>query len=102
MVEKVLIIENNEYDDGTKGITQLVGNPKDETLYAEYKSSINSIIEYDTIELAVNVKQMIKIRDYLTKLINKTGEAYYGHKDSYKVVDNYYGDIIEVKYLEKE
>lgn len=102
MVEKVLIVEVNEWEDGQKGITQLIGNAKDETLYAQYTSTYNGETEYDTIELAVSVKEMIKIRDYLTKLINKTGEAYYDHKDKYKVADNYYGDITEIVQLEGE
>lgn len=92
MAEKILIIENNEWEDGQKGLTQLVGDPKDETLYAEYKSSVNGDVEYDTIELAVNIKEMIKIRDYLTKLINKTAKGYPYPKS----LTDYYGNTYEV------
>ena len=63
MAEKVLIIDNNEWEDGTKGMTQLVGNPKDETFYAEYGSNNGGETVWDTIELAVNIKQMIEKND---------------------------------------
>ena len=92
MVKKVLIVDRNEWEDGTKGMTQLVGDPKDETLYAEYSSTVNGEVEFDTIELAVSVKEMIKIRDYLTKLINKTAKGYPYPKS---LVD-YYGNTYEV------
>lgn len=90
MVEKVLIVEVNEWEDGQKGITQLIGNAKDETLYAQYTSTYSGETEYDTIELAVSIKEMIKIRDYLTKLINKTAKGYP------KSLTDYYGNSYEI------
>lgn len=92
MAEKILIVDQNEWDDGTKGMTQLVGSAKDETLYAEYISNVNGEIEYDTVELAVSIKEMIKIRDYLTKLINKTAKGYPYPKS----LTDYYGNTYEV------
>lgn len=92
MAEKVLIVEVNEWEDGQKGITQLIGNAKDETLYAQYTSTYNGKIEYDTIELAVSIQEMIKIRDYLTKLINKTAKGYPYPKS----LTDYYGNTYEV------
>ena len=92
MAEKVLIVEVNEWEDGQKGITQLIGNAKDETLYAQYTSTYNGKIEYDTIELVVSIQEMIKIRDYLTKLINKTAKGYPYPKS----LTDYYGNTYEV------
>ena len=92
MAKKILIIENNEWDDGDKGMTLLVGNAKDETLYAEYQSNIDGKTTYDTIELAVNIKDMIKIRDYMTKLINQTAKGYPYPKS----LSDYYGNTYEI------
>ena len=66
MVKKVMIIEHEIWDNGLVQITQLVGNTKEESLYAVYK---NNQGEEDNVELAVHVDDMIKIRDYLNKLI---------------------------------
>ena len=73
-------------------MTQLVGNPKDETFYAEYGSNNGGETVWDTIELAVNIKQMIEIRDFLTKLINKTAKGYPYPKS----LTDYYGNTYEV------
>ena len=92
MAVKVLIVEKHEWEDGDKGLTMLIGDPKDETLYAEYQSNVDGKITYDTLELAVNIKEMIKIRDYLTKLINKTAKGYPYPKS----LTDYYGNTYEV------
>lgn len=75
MAEKVLIIDHTEWNDGTKGITRLVGNAYEETLYAEYVDNDGEKTSFDTIEIGVHVDDIIKIRDFCNKLISKIGPA---------------------------
>ena len=70
--EKILIVDS-DHKNGTdvKFLQILVGNTHEETLYSEFQSIDEETgkITYDTHELAVHVDEIIKIRDYLNKLI---------------------------------
>ena len=72
--EKILIVDSNHksgLDD--KFLQILVGHIEDETLYSEFQSidEITGEFTYDTHELAVHVDDIIKIRDFLNKLIDQ-------------------------------
>lgn len=97
MAEKILIVDSDLKSglEDTKFLQILVANIKDETLYSEFQS-INEETgskTYDTHELAVNIEDMIKIRDYLTKVINKTAQKNYPYPKS---LTDYYGNTYEV------
>ena len=67
MVNKTLIMYEDH--DEERMLTTLVGNTQEETLYAEFSCNDGESLSFDTIELAVHVDDIIKIRDFLNKLI---------------------------------
>lgn len=67
MATKTLVLYEDH--DEERMLTTLVGNTHEETLYAEFACNDGESLSFDTIELAVHVNDMIKIRDYLNKLI---------------------------------
>ena len=71
MAEKILIMMHEEYPDGFKHITRIMGNKHEETLYAEYVSNDEGKTSYDTIELAVNKEELIKIRDFINTILEE-------------------------------
>ena len=75
MADKVLIMEEGEFEEGHKHMTVLVGNTKDETIYAEFIDTINGEPNFETVELAVHVDDIIKMRDFLNTIISKIGPA---------------------------
>ena len=56
-------------DEEERMLTTLVGNTSEETLYAEFACNDGESVSFDTIELAVHVEDIIKIRDFCNKLI---------------------------------
>ncbi len=62
MAIKTLLLEYQEWD-GVQNTTILYCDPKEEALYAEFTDYMDNT--FDTIELAVNLEQIIKIRDFL-------------------------------------
>jgi len=74
MAEKKLLMYQNE-DEGDKDITYLTGDPTNETIYAITEYSNNGDLGEDVVELAVSVEDMIKMRDFLNRIISKVGPA---------------------------
>lgn len=69
MAEKNLIMY---HDEDPKFITFLAGNSYEETIYAITKYiDRDGKVREDDIELAVCVKDIIKMRDFLNKIISK-------------------------------
>ena len=96
MVKTLIIVSND--DDDCKYIQFLHLDPKEEALYAEFQSfDDNKKITYDTLELAVNVEQIIKIRDWITKQINKIAKNKIMHPDNF----DYYGNVINIGGLKR-
>ena len=67
MAIKILVMDQTEYDDGTACLTLLTGSAKDEVVYAEFHTDESS----DVVEMAINLKDIVKMRDFLNGLINK-------------------------------
>ena len=67
MATKILVMDQTEYDDGTACLTLLTGSAKDEVVYAEFHTDEGS----DVVEMATNLEDIIKMRDFLNGLINK-------------------------------
>ena len=67
MASKILVMDHTKYDDGTACLTLLTGSAKDEVVYAEFHTDSSS----DVVEMAINLKDIIKMRDFLNGLINK-------------------------------
>lgn len=71
-MKNLVLFEDLEF----KSYTNLYCDPRDETLYAEYANFDDNTTEhctpeYDTIELAVSLEQIKKIRDFLNERIEK-------------------------------
>ena len=67
MASKILVMDHTKYDDGTACLTLLTGSVKDEVVYAEFHTDSGS----DVVEMAINLEDIIKMRDFLNGLINK-------------------------------
>lgn len=72
---KNLVLVDGHYD-GHKYQTVLFADPRDECLYAEFRDYNEDTVEhccpeFTTVELAVNVDEMIRIRDWLNNRIEK-------------------------------
>jgi len=68
MADKTLIMDEYEKD-GYKNLTLFSGSVKDEVIYAEFHA--NTQDDPDLIELATNLEDMIKMRDFLNTMISK-------------------------------
>ncbi|KKL26412.1 hypothetical protein LCGC14_2395540 [marine sediment metagenome] len=75
MANKSLVMDAYEDDMGYKNLTLLSGSVKDEVVYAEFHSTNQGEKGADIIEIAVNVEEMIKARDFLNIMISKIGPA---------------------------
>ena len=73
MASKTLIMYEDHEEE--RMLTTLTGSVQEETLYAEFACNDGSSKSFDTIELAVHVDDIIKIRDFCNKLISKIGPA---------------------------
>lgn len=71
MATKTLIMDEYEEDSqGYKNLTLLSGSVKDEVVYAEFHSN-NQEEGPDIIEMAVNLDEIIKMRDFLNTMISR-------------------------------
>ena len=61
---KTLIVQNDEYED-QRCVTAVHCDPKEEALYAEFWNNEGGKPTYETLELAVDLEEIIKIRDFL-------------------------------------
>lgn len=76
MAEKKLVMYQEEDPNCPKFIISLVGNPCEETVYAVTDWIDNEgEIQTEAVELAVHVDDMIKMRDFLNRMISKIGPA---------------------------
>ena len=73
MATKKLVMDSYEDNEGYKNMTLLSGSAKDEVICAEFHCN-NNHGESDIIEIAVNLEDMIKVRDFLNTIINKIEE----------------------------
>lgn len=74
--EKSLVMYYEEDSKLDPFITYLAGNTYEETVYAVTRWVDNEGSEQqEDVELAVHVDDMIKMRDYLNRLISKIGPA---------------------------
>ena len=71
MAQKTLIMDAYEDDDGYKNMTLLTGSSKDEVIYAEFHSNNQGEEGPDVIEMAINLEDMTKMRDFLNVMISK-------------------------------
>lgn len=71
MAYKILVLDSQDSKDYGKSMTVFAGSKKEEAVYAEFISNGEGKITFDTIELAVDVENMIKMRDFLNNLIEK-------------------------------
>lgn len=71
MAYKILILDSQDSKDYGKSMTVFAGSKKEEAVYGEYISNGEGKTAFDTIELAVDVESMIKMRDFLDNLILK-------------------------------
>lgn len=69
MANKSLVMDAYEDNRGYKNLTLFSGSVKDEAIYAEFYA--NTQEDPDLIELATNVEEMIKMRDFLNNIISK-------------------------------
>ena len=74
MSTKSLVMDAYEDDMGYKNLTLFSGSVKDEAVFVEFYSN-NQEDGPDLIEIAVNVEDMIKMRDFLNMMISKIGPA---------------------------
>lgn len=73
MAEKKLVLY---HDEDPKYITYLAGNTYEETVYAITEWIDNEgDKQFADVELAVHVNDMIKMRDFLNRMISKIGPA---------------------------
>ncbi|KKM27619.1 hypothetical protein LCGC14_1573020 [marine sediment metagenome] len=75
MSTKSLVMDAYEDDMGYKNLTLLSGSVKDEAVFVEFHSTNQGERGADIIEVAVNVEDMIKMRDFLNMMISKIGPA---------------------------
>ena len=75
MANKTLVMDAYEDNTGYKNLTLLSGSVKDEAVYVEFHSNNQGEEGPDIIEIAVNVEEMIKMRDFLNMMISKIGHA---------------------------
>ena len=71
MANKTLVMDAYE-EDGYKALTLLSGSAKDELIYAEFHTNQG---EPDILEMATDVQDIIKMRDFLNTIISKIGPA---------------------------
>jgi len=69
MAFKVLIMDEYEDTTGYKNLTLLSGSVKDEVICAEFHATTQKTA--DILELATNLEDMIKMRDFLNTMISK-------------------------------
>ena len=70
MANKTLIMDEYEDSEGYKNMTLLSGSIKDEVIYAEFHST-NQEDGPDIIEMAINLEDMIKMRDFINTMISR-------------------------------
>jgi len=70
MSYKNLIMDAYEDSNGYKNLTLLTASVKDEVICAEFHANTQEE-GADIIEMAVNVEEIIKMRDFLNTIISK-------------------------------
>ncbi len=70
MAIKNLVMDEYSDDSGYRNMTLLSGSVNDEVICAEFHCS-NDPEDSDIIEMAINLEDMIKMRDFLNTIISK-------------------------------
>ena len=70
MSTKTLVMDEYEDETGYKNLTLLSGSVKEQTVYAEFHANTQEG-EPDIIEMAINLEDIIKMRDFLNTIISK-------------------------------
>ena len=68
MAIKNLIMDAYEDSEGYRNMTILSGSVKDEVICAEFHTNQG---RPDILEMAINVEDMIKMRDFISNIISK-------------------------------
>ena len=82
---KVLVLDETKYEED-KTLTLLTAGVKEEAVYAEFHGAYDAP---DVVELATDLKQIIKMRDFLTSIINKAAKNHEVTGDDF----DYYGNL---------
>lgn len=70
MANKTLVMDAYEDDTGYRCMTLFSGSVEDEVVVAEFHSS-NDLENPDILEMAIDLEDMIKMRDFLNTMISK-------------------------------
>jgi len=76
MADKILVLDSYEDKEGYRNMTLLSGNANDEVIYAEFHSNVDKGADPDVVELAVNLGDMKRMRDFLNTIIEKVERNY--------------------------